>query len=199
MKMSRLFALLIALSVILSSGIFVSADEAETAIDFNTVDWNTVDLNDLDPDQLLDWIDTAELSALFPAYASLDGAYATKYWYELSMRIKDDFSGFVKALSKEDTETQQEIVLEISRGIYNQGEYAIKPEEFPDMVYAVKVSGSKQQQVLGLFKDAVEVYWGIPRTGDGLSVAVSAVCMASFACILLFMFSPYFRGRRSGI
>ena len=166
MKIRRLLTLLIVILVILPSSIFVSANETEEPVNFDTVDWESYDISIEDLPQLSEWMKTAQLSSLFRAYKYMDGGYAYPYLDQLSIRMKNDFAGFIAALSQEDAEKQQKIAGVLSATIYNENDDQIKRDEFPYMVYSVKVSGSKQQYTLSLFKDEVEKYWGIPKQDD---------------------------------
>ena len=182
--MGKCISILLALLVVLSCSILAAADEVENPIDFNTVDWDTLDLDSVHR-QLFAWFDTAELPALFRAEGHVDGAFSEGWGSALSLRIKNDFPGFIAALSQEDTGTQQRIVEFISRGIYHDMYEHVRSADFPDMVNSMKVSGSKQQYTIGLFKDAVAQYWGIPRTGDRFPIAAIALCATSFSLICL--------------
>lgn len=184
MKKRRLFALLIVLLIVLSSSIFATANEAEEPIDFDTVDWDTLDLDSVQR-QLFEWFDTAELPALFRAEGHVDGAFSEGWGSALSLRVKNDFPGFIAVLAQEDTETQQRIVKFMTGGIYHDMYEHVRNADFPDMVNSVNVSGSKQQYTLGLFKDAVAQYWGIPRTGDRFPIAAIASCAISLSLICL--------------
>ena len=180
----KLIIMLLTLIVVLSSSISAAANEAEEPIDFDTVDWDTLDLDSVHR-QLFEWFDTAELPALFRAEGHVDGAFATGWGSELSLRMKNDFAGFIAALSQEDNGTQQRIVEFMTSGIYHDMYEHVRNADFPDMVNSVKISGSKQQYTLSLFQDAVAQYWGIPRTGDRFPIAAITLCATSLSLICL--------------
>ena len=142
----------------------------ETYPDPDSINWDTFQYKDINISsnsaQFSYFMAIAPLNVLFRGHDHVDGAAATSWGNELSYRMKEDFPGFIAALAQEDTELQHKIVEHLGVGIYNCGDYKIDKNDFPDMVYSVKVSGDKQQYVLGLFKDEVEKYWNIPRNDD---------------------------------
>jgi hypothetical protein len=186
-KLSLLFAVVLLFSLFFC--ITPCASAAETGqesstqeIDFDNVDWSTIDWNTVSPGSLSAWIESQEnLNKLFSLYGKLP-EFDYSWSITLANRLLDDPAAFMRALALEEPELQTIIAKSLSSSVYQ--EIAPGFSEFPKAIYSTKLAEddtAETRQVLVLFENAVMEYWGIPKTGDPVGVAVALLALSGLA------------------
>ena len=179
------------LVLVLCIGVFfvtASATEEQNAVvDLDTVDWDTIDWDlmlMLEP--LREWYRTQEdLNKLFSVYDKRpDWDYS---WVSaVTERLLADPAAFMRALAKESPEDQETIVKALVGN--TSTEFNPRHAELPWAIYSTKLSENdpaEVRQVLTLFENAVETYWGIPKTGDPVVIAVVLMAVSGLGGCLL--------------
>ena len=184
---SFLLSVILPLSVVFCFVPCASAEEtgqktATQEIDFDNVDWSTIDWNTVSPGSLSAWIESQEnLNKLFSLYGKLP-EFAYSWSITLANRLLNDPAAFMRALALESPELQATIANRLSSAIY----YEIAPgfSEFPKAIYSTnltKEDTAQTRQVLVLFENAVMEYWGIPKTGDPVGLAMVLLAVSGLA------------------
>lgn len=176
------FVILFFIGIFCSTATASDMDTSSATIDFDNVDWSTIDWNTVSPGSLSAWIESQEnLNKLFSLYGKLP-EYDYSWYITLANRLLDDPAAFMRALALESPELQATIANRLSSAIY----YEIAPgfSEFPKAIYSTnltKEDTAQTRQVLVLFENAVMEYWGIPKTGDPVGVAVVLLALSGLA------------------
>ena len=149
-----------------------------------SVDWSTVDWHTIDFVEWANWLDEADLKALFQMTQRSDGAYTEGLAGELGNRFKKDPVGLILALSAEKEEIQTRVIDLII--------YDCRREEFEQLMSGLTLpedAGTGAMNILVQMVRRAEETWNTnitnPHTGDSIGFAALLMAVSGLGIAVL--------------
>lgn len=151
-----------------------------------SVDWSTVDWHTIDMIEWLNWLDEADLKALFQMTQGSDGAFSEGLAGELGNRFKKNPAGLILALSAEKEEIQTRVIsLIVYNGDYHRAEF----EQLMSSLTLPDTATAGERNVLAKIITRANEKWNMnitnPHTGDSIGFAALLMAVSGLGIAVL--------------
>ena len=128
-----------------------------------------------------------DLVSLLQHVYTRDGAYGEADSYYLGEYFFADPIGFIRTVAQQDTDILERVIKYFPGAMAND-DYPDSMQLFPDLVYSIVLTeedSDAARYLLQGFKDQIQIYWGISKTGDPAIIMAAGLALSSLGGTVL--------------